>query len=176
MAEIIVANGKLVRDPKPVRGRQMRYLELVIAESIDATDFGKQALIWMLRQTDGLSRNIAVSLPFSWGKQTVRGVYKSVHDMCSDNGSTHLWRTFAAMGVGSGINSHCGLYEGQAQKLNHDLPGYTVWISNRASYDHTAERIEPDFNAIQSINISPEAIYGDGFNDSEKEISLHRSV
>jgi hypothetical protein len=72
--------------------KQLQLLEYLIWKSKDATKFAKQCLIWMMRQSHGLSIEVQMSL--GGGNELSRGV----HDMISSCGNTHLAEIFGAAG------------------------------------------------------------------------------
>ena len=69
--------------------RQLAFLEYLIWKSRDADEFTKRCLIWLLRQSEGLTKAVRI-----------RGINLSIglHDMCSCNGTTHIDGVFGAAG------------------------------------------------------------------------------
>ena len=134
---------------RPVTSSQMDALERFIAASRDASEFAKKAVIWMLRQTAGLTRPVCLSFPperAKFGKQAAYGV----HDMCSKLGSTHIDDFMRKMGTPMKLSAHGGSYV--KGELDSESGGYTVWVSPRR-YDHGAERLEVDIRAIRSVEL-----------------------
>lgn len=163
MAQVIVNDGEKTYRPGLVNDRQMQALEYFISKSTDATDYAKKAIVWALRQTNNLARNIAVPFSYDWDREKTQEIAYGVHDMRSSNGSTLIQVVFKTMDVERSISSHCGLY--QDAKYNTSLSGYTIWVAER-DFDHTADVLEPDFAMIEAIDLSGEVILDKSFWDS----------
>ncbi len=80
---------------------QMEALEEFITESLDASDFAKRIIIWLLRKTHDFNRQVFVFLPVEvYGDALVKEAQDGAHDMNSCNGSTHLNLFLRGMGGG----------------------------------------------------------------------------
>ena len=66
-----------------VSKRQLEYLEYLIWKSPDATEFAKKCLIYLIRQSLGLSVEVRLT-------RRDQAVVNSFHDMCSSLGVTHI--------------------------------------------------------------------------------------
>ena len=143
-----------------ITDKQRRALELVVARSVDATELGKKAVIWLLRQSHDVSRNVVAT--FS-AQQGAKQIADSVHDMLSSGGSTHLGERIALMGVRFWISSHGGSFP-ITDELRSKIEGvYTIWVSSRSRYDHDAEILQVDMNAIQAVSLTVDDICGKEF-------------
>jgi len=72
----------------PITDQQMESLREFIRRAKDGSEFAKQALLWLLEQTDNLTK--PVLLLFDNRCIEGRGVARGVHDMVSSEGITHL--------------------------------------------------------------------------------------
>ncbi len=119
---------------------QMKAFEEFITRSPNATPIAKKTLLWMIRQSESLSRPVALSIPpldddppeptDSLPKDALPfsdQVAYSVHDMDSSGGKTHIDLFLRAMGSPMKISSHCGRYEGT--ESNDKAGGHTIWIA-----------------------------------------------
>lgn len=110
LAKIIVSSCNQPSLPGLVSDHQMKALEYYISKSRDATEYAKEAVIWALRQTNNLTRNIAVSFLNVWDEKKANEIATSVHDMGSSGGSTLLQTFFKAMDIQRSISFHGGYY------------------------------------------------------------------
>ncbi len=157
MAKIIVADNEQSSRPGLVTDEQMAALEWYVARSPNASEYAKKAIIWMLRQTNNLACNIAVSFPFNWNEarsQEVGIAVRAINDS-SALVTIELCTMFMAMGVECSIRSFHGLYESANYgSFNHEQLGFTIYISTAALFDHSAQRILADFSAIEAVDLS----------------------
>ncbi|MBI3618539.1 hypothetical protein HY213_00715 [Candidatus Peregrinibacteria bacterium] len=129
--------------------QQVAAIELLIAQSPDATEKTKQALIWLIRQTNNLARSVAASFrPEQNGTEIGCGA----HQMVSDGCTTHLSQRLGLTGTPMHVSHHAGRYmEGIFQSQTYD-GSYTVWVSREGKfYDRNAEVLLPDMEAIEKI-------------------------
>lgn len=120
---------------------RMSALEEFIMISPNATPIAKKTLLWMLRQTKGLSLPVSLMIPpldddppdsreDLSNKESLgfsAQVAYSVHDMNSSGGKTHLHLFFRGMGSPMHFSSHCGRYLGRA--FDSKAGGHTIWIA-----------------------------------------------
>lgn len=89
--------------PRRVSQEQIEYLEWLIWHSKDANEFAKKTLIWLVRQSEGLTRAIKIT-----DRDIVIKVAEGFHDMMSDNGTTHINRQIkSTTGSDMLVNYHC---------------------------------------------------------------------
>ncbi len=119
--------------PPLMSNTQMQALELLIAYSPDATDFAKKVIIWVLRQTEGLTRRVAFSVRDEYCSADLAAeVQQGAHDMISRNGNTHLNNVFGDMGTEVTLGHHCGCFESgrlDTDPFNTKANGRTIWFS-----------------------------------------------
>lgn len=130
-------------------------LEEFIMVSPNATPVAKKTLLWMLRQTKGLSLPVSLMIPpldddppvddEDPSKKDSHGfsaqVAYGVHDMNSANGKTRIDLFLRGMGSPMHFTSHCGRYFGRA--FDSKAGGHTIWIATELygwggyeTYDH----------------------------------------
>jgi len=123
---------------------QMHALERVIALSPDASDAAKQVVIWLLRQSAMLHKEVSVTLPDPDG-----GIFMGVHGMNTAGGKALLPNVFDLLAVPTmvfAVESGCAEYRTA-----------TVWVARNRLYPK-GERIPLDTAAIAQIDVSPEAV------------------
>jgi len=101
---------------KALTSDQVDKLERFISCSPDATEFAKKALIWMLRQSQGMTKTVCLTFTpdkSSLGRQVAHGV----HDMRSANGSTFINRFLDELGAPMSFSSRSGYYTGKKTSL-----------------------------------------------------------
>ncbi len=86
----------MTRAKQRISNSKMRALEEFIRVSKDGTYFGKQGIIYILRKSRNLSREVVIRVLGIPGKD----IGQSVHDMNSSNGSTRVDLFFKGMGSG----------------------------------------------------------------------------
>lgn len=169
-----------------VTQRQYEALEIFISESLDATVKAKKVLLWFLRQSNFLKRNIALSVLQKEGDTPTRGlayeVGKGVHDM-----GNMLFAAFNLMGFPKAILSHCGvatkisdqlikLETGWDQSKQEEVPtivnGYTIWLS-KEHYSKNVELLE--YNEIEINQTKLRNTYYE-FSSSQKEEGQSRCL
>lgn len=146
---------------------QMRALEDRIRHSKDATPFGKRVIIWLLRQTDGLTKPVALSMPAHFCGGSAREVQNSAHDMLSTNGTTHLTQCVILRQTEMGLEHHSGRYRQPGEQLpidrlvgdpksgfgHFDDGARTIWWS-LFYYDHGAARLAlPTIEELAAIEV-----------------------
>ncbi len=137
--------------PPRMTDAQMRELERVIARAPEATTFAKKVLVWMLRQTNNLTRGVKLGLPDAiYGRQLVLNVQDGVHNMLSSGAQTPLGVFMRErLGTEASFFHHHGLY----RKDNEHLPGKgsTIWISH-VFYDERADMLaRPTSDEIEAV-------------------------
>ena len=126
-----------------VTQRQLEALELIISHSTKMTRRAKQAILYLLRESEYLSKNVVLTIPyedkgddnFAWGLEMVNGHHDS---------SNMLYDMFNLMGFGRTMHHHCGaatqsedrsiLFEtgwDSAEQKNVPVTkkGWTLWLS-----------------------------------------------
>lgn len=143
--------------PPRIAEPQLRELEDHIRRSRDASPFAKRVVIWMLRQTDGLTRAVSLSMSAEFCSGTAREVQDAAHDLCSANGSTHLDEFMKRMGTEVGLEHHSGAYRRRADGATSNDFGQredgsrTIWWSH-IRYDHIARKLDlPTRDALAAI-------------------------
>lgn len=136
--------GQIAQE-KQFTDEQIRALEKFIYVSRDATEFAKKSIIWLLRQSNGLTKRVCLSMPGEKGLEAAHGV----HDMQGFNSQTHLEYFLQGMGCLFKISHHGGTYAADG-KLTDKFGGGTIWFSEK-EYDIGAERLQPDMDAINGL-------------------------
>jgi hypothetical protein len=139
--------------PQRMTGGQMQALEEYIALSPDGTDFGRKAMIWLLRQSENLTKSVAASFPEQELGSLASEVELTEHNMGSAGGKTHLSRFMRGMGTHVGFSGHygCLVIGKMPDPLDFKFPGVTIWISH-LFYDRDAHIIpDPKFQEINEI-------------------------
>ncbi|TSC81740.1 MAG: hypothetical protein G01um101420_845 [Parcubacteria group bacterium Gr01-1014_20] len=144
--------------PPAITDRQMAALEAIIIKSKDANDFAKRAIIWTLRQTENLTKSVALSLWYKdFGMDQVDAVQDGSHDMNSCNGSTHLYYFFEALATEVGLSEHCGcsvpMREGGNVHIN-EAAGITIWFSHIFYDPRAILLVKPSKEDLESIALS----------------------
>ena len=73
--------------------RQLDYLEFLVWRSKDADEFTRKCLIWLIRQSQGLTRDVRLVLT------ETNKVVAGFHDMCSEGGTTHFDELLGLVGA-----------------------------------------------------------------------------
>ena len=169
MAQVAVASADYV--PPPLSDKQMAVLEKVIWDSRDVVDTVRPLLVWMLRQTDNLTRRVALTL---WEQESPDDMLRransdnpkeltppqvfqgSVHNINSSAGSTHIHRVLEALGTEMFFSHSTGGYccDGQQHRYMNTAPGCTVWIASD-HYDHSAQLLNPPSTEVLSAVCPP---------------------
>lgn len=130
----------------PISDMQMAALEELIWLSRDAEKFAKQLAIWLLRKSDNLSKPCCVYIPETHPElASVAG--KGLHDMLSDNGTTHLHRIMRATNTVAYFSCNCG------DVLHGRNDGFTFWISMSENASPSLPEIPLELITIQAIEI-----------------------
>ncbi len=119
--------------PPRMSDRQMQALEQFVTYSVDASDLATRVIIWTLRQTDNLTRRVALSVPDDYcDPDEAAHVKRVIQDMRHMNGSDVLSYFMAGMGtefrldVGVGCfvpwKSNRGFFDTKGK-------GRTIWVS-----------------------------------------------
>lgn len=143
--------------PPRMSEKQLRALEWWIMHSKNASEFAKRAIIWALRQTNGLTMPVALSMPAHFSSGSGREVAYAAHDMYSVNGTTRIDVFINGMGTEMGLSHHGGTYTRASADANEAFDfrgdGYTIWWSH-TWYDHTAKRLElPSSEVLMGISV-----------------------
>lgn len=104
---------------------QFQALELFITQSLTLTVRAKKAVLWFLRQSNFLQREMAMTVfsdklegdEYEFGKEIAYGVH---------NMSNTLYNTFCLMGMQKCISSGQDYFEDVGKPH-----GYTIWLSYR---------------------------------------------
>jgi len=133
---------------------QMKALELFVAASKDATEFGRNAVIYALRQTDNLTQPVYLSLPTSpsiFADKRAEEMYSSVCRMLSIDGTTRISLFFKGMGTEFGLSCLRGGFYPDG-RFGEWASERTIWISPIV-YDRGAKRIKPDTQEIEAVKL-----------------------
>ncbi len=134
----------------PVPDALMERLKKIISSSLKLNDFVKQTLIWMLEQTENLSKEVFLSfLPRH--KDIGEAVAFGVDDVCcgsaDSSGVNHLLKE---MGISMMFSSCEGYYV--ENYFDPSYSGFTIWISSK-EYDHGATKLPLDLEAIKAVKL-----------------------
>lgn len=129
---------------KPVTKEKLEVLKRLIVASDDASDFCKRALIWLIDQTDGLTREVEM-----WVEDSIfRGeVLRGIHDMTSSLGRTKL---HIHMHNGMFVAAWPGKYEGR--RVNTKAAGCVLQIAPHLC-DGVENSIELAREEIQAVEL-----------------------
>jgi len=116
-----------------IEDEQMEMIETFIAESVDAGLFAKKFAIWLLRKTNNLTREVAISLPNDFHGIEVQ---IAITQMQSDMNSTKIDRIFNLTGTSMRFSCRIGMFF--AKEFNNTTEGRTIWCS-----DHSLKREYP---------------------------------
>ncbi len=134
-----------------LEARQMEALERLIFKSQDIlTMTARQAIVWLLRKTDGLTKSVVLNIS-SQHPQNAQTIQDSVHSALSSGGCTHLNLILQAMGTTMRFSHHQGCFLDCATSRVDDR-GSRIWISQTA-YDRDAERLSFNPETIKDIFI-----------------------
>jgi hypothetical protein len=139
-------------EPLQLTKQQMRLLRNKICTSKDATPLAKQTVIWMLEQTQGMTKPVLLSIPgvkYKIGSQVAFGV----HDMNSENGETFLHTFLKKLNTKFFFSSFGGTLVSASGKKRESSKAYIILISDR--YDPTCQEtiLKYDPDAIEAIKI-----------------------
>lgn len=143
---------------KPFSNEQMNALEALIVHS-NKSVLGRKTLIWLLRQTQNLSKPVCAFIPFrtlhftsprfddrdfwTWAEQ----VEDCAHGISSSMGQTHLDLIFRAMGSDLnfyGCSSETGTY---------------AEFSYSPNFDQRVKHVSPDYDEVQKVRVcSPHGV------------------
>jgi len=141
---------------------QMRALEEFVRCSPDANEFGKKAVLYVLRKSENLTKPVCLTLPDgAEGRDWVDGceadqMQNAVHDMRSANGHTHIDLLFYAMGTDFSLSHHGGGYVNNV--FSCEIFGRTIWFSPYC-YDDNAEKLKTTIDEIDAIDLSKDFYY-----------------
>jgi|GEM_PF-2790863 len=133
-----------------VTDEQMTKIRKHIIDSLNATSFAKQAMLWLLERSENLTKPVALSFPAAlneFGKDVSRGV----HNMNSTSGKTFMSAFLKKLGVSMIFSTHRGSYVNGTFCSRYG--GCTIWISNEC-YDECATCYQPDIQAIRDIPLT----------------------
>ena len=131
----------------------LEALERFVGVSRDLSDFAKRALLWLLRESHGLTRAVSLSFPPHLGFLGQLAA-SGVHDAVSANCTTHLNLFLHGMGKRFVVCSHAGGYRNNGEFDSHS-GGYTIWVSP-IFYDHKAIRLPFDLRVILATSLKNE--------------------
>ena len=144
--------------PPEATPRQMKALESAIAYSKDANDFAKQIIIWTLRQTDNLTKQVALSLPENFYEWKSKDMQNGAHSMLSVNRTTHLDLIFDAIDTQMYLMHHCGRFTliDESNVFVSNISGRTIWFAYEW-YSRNVKLLQPptinELNAIDPKDI-----------------------
>lgn len=141
-----------IYNPPFVSFSQMRALERAVALSKDASNLAKKIVIWTLRQTNHLTKRVALSVEENWNGFGMAQLQDGVHDMVSFNGTTHLDLMFDAIGTQMHVMHHHGMFL-QNGAFDSKKSGRTIWVSY-VWYDKSPEVfLCPSLEEINAIDL-----------------------
>ena len=123
---------------------QMKAFRKLILDSKDGNSFGKEVMLWLINNSDHLTRPVAVNIPTSIAHEFAYNAATSVHDMLSSNGTTYLNELIRLMGSPLHFSHHCGQYatlgliQNDKRSFSSKLEGYTIWLTPEY-YGHNHE-------------------------------------
>lgn len=138
--------------PPRMTNKQMGALEKTIGRSKDATDLAKRAIIWALRQTDNLSKPVALSIPAHLHAELAQQMAHGAHDMVSANGSTDLGTFLNGMGTEMYLMHHIGIMAPKSTQRRLARGGYTIWWAFRF-YDRRVTVLRPNLTEILAVRL-----------------------
>ena len=121
---------------------QLTYLESFIWRSENADDFTKQCVIWLIRQSRGLTREVKMFLQLEDGGQKVA---HGVHGMNSLSCTTHLGELCRLAGSVR-LAPHSG-------SSNAGAVISVVDYRKNGTNSQEAKQLKPDFDEIRAIKI-----------------------
>ena len=151
---------------------QYEILEIWISHFWGSTIRAKKAILWFLRQSDYLSKDIVTSFPYKNNKGDdyafAQEVAFAVHDMLSSsNQPFELSDIFKLMQCPKHLSSHCGFatqqeanitietgWDSLAQKsVPVKTNGFTIWLSKEMRQKENILLIQPDMEAIAKTKL-----------------------
>lgn len=137
---------------KALSESQMQLLCDKIRQSNDATPLAKQVVLWMLKQTQGMTKPVALGFPgilHKIGCQTAIGV----HDMNSCNGGTFLHEFLKKMNTTLFFSSYGGIFLHASGKQQKSRKAYIILISNQWCLSGKETILKYDPEAIAAIKV-----------------------
>lgn len=128
--------AKKSRKPKYSRIQIDALVDLLLF-SKDLKKIGKQFTVWLIGQTENLSRSICVEIPVDFLEKDQIGF--GIHNINGCNGTTHITEIFEAMGSDKRFHSH-----------STEGGGFMIWFSH-AIHDEMAKKVPFDLEAIEVI-------------------------
>ncbi len=125
--------------PPKLTDKQVENIEYLIATSKNATDFAKKVIIWFVRQTKNLTKQVALSVPEEFLGEPANQIQDGVHDMSSVSG-TQIGIVFAVAGTEMRLQHHGGSFVGK--KDFRSGPGRTIWCAYEG-YSRNVELLAP---------------------------------
>jgi hypothetical protein len=122
-------------------------LEYLIAKSRDASPLAKKTAIWLLRQSEGLTKAVAVSFQ---DRDGARDVLNGFHDMVSCNSTTHLNQIMHVTGTAFIFSHHSGFRSAACIKVT--TTGSTIWLAER-HYDRGAKMLILNLGNINVVDL-----------------------
>ncbi|MFH1367390.1 MAG: hypothetical protein ABIH38_05445 [Patescibacteria group bacterium] len=117
---------------------QLKALEDLLLLSTDLEPFGRQFAVWLLGQSEGLTRNVRVVIPPDFPEPEKDKVAFGLHNINSFNGTTHIGVVLKAMGT-----------DMRFSVAQHD-DGVKAWLSTKM-HDLDALEIPFDPEAIKAL-------------------------
>jgi len=129
----------------PVSDSRVQFLRELIARSKDVYDFTKKALIFLVDQSENLSKPVHMCIV---DEKIGEEIAEGVREMINDKGNTKLNFYLKKMGTPMMFSAHCGRYAdtpcahpareegkpcpvcgGPYRRLFTGIGGYTIWIA-----------------------------------------------
>ncbi len=155
----------------PVTQQQYEALELFITHSLKVTIRAKKAILWFLRQSNYLQKDLAMTIPYkeNGGKdhRFAAEIAYGIHDMNASGHHPNTYEMLTLIDCPKHLSSHCGIAKKIDDKLiqfetgwdganQESIPleyeGYTVWIS-KEWYSRKVELIEFNEKEIQMTKL-----------------------
>jgi hypothetical protein len=124
---------------KRVTLKKYEFLELIISNSKDvATDEARRVILWILRQSQRLSKPVCVSIPYdeaSHKDSLALQVSKGICDMNNYDRNTFLPNHFFGIGSRFVLSSCHGRYDNGRYISGEGVHFYTIWLGVGACCD-----------------------------------------
>ena len=141
--------------------KQVEAIQYLIIKSKNASDIAKQLCLFLIVQSESLTKKVCVSIKLEDGfsKEEVKAVHDGVHDMNSMNGSTHLSEVLSVAGVDSRFHHCSGVYDGSGKHNEKIKDSVTIWFCGHPSETDLCEIVSVKAAVIRSISLVP-SLYG----------------
>lgn len=137
-------------EPPRLDDRMMHGIEFMIYTSRDARPVFKSLVIWMLRQTENLTKEVSLTLREEGGQHGwLKRVAEDFDTIAAGNGTTELSKYVSGMNTKMNLIGADGhFYRGEFKPLDNR---YTLWWCYRAYTPHAARLEMPTFDVLLDI-------------------------